>query len=431
VPSSPGNAATSNTRSSSHSLARTHADEDDGYLRFLTGWNLAVAKQMQGRLGVAEDALAELAADPWATGRHRYFAVRIYYTLGQVQRAQGRLSAALQTCRQELVLAAEGGRPAQPTAGVAHLGIAQALYERNELDATLDQAMRSVALSRQLGYAQWLVTSLTTLACIRQALGDQAGALEAIGEAERLVPSTVVDLFFPVAVQRARLLLAQGKVEDAARWCAERGLAVEDEPSYLREREHLVLARLLLAQDKPDQALTLLERHLEEAQTQRRRGSEIEILALQALALQAKGERERVVSILTHALTLAEPEGYVRTFVDEGPEMALLVSEVLEAQQRGQLHPPVPAHYLRKLLTALEQAASSATPPTAELPEPLSERELEVLTLIAAGKSNRRIAQELFITAGTVKTHIRNIYRKLDAHSRTQALVRARELNLR
>src|SRR5215216_1222052 len=410
--------------------ARAHLGEGDRYLRFFTSWNLAVVKQMQGRLGEAEDALAELAADPWASGRNPYVAVRTYYALGQVQRARGRLSAALSTCRQGLELATEAGRPALPAAGVAYVGVAEVLYERNELDAALDQAMRGVELSRQLGYAQWLVTSLTTLACIRQARGDQDGALKAIGEAERLVPSTVVNVFFPVAVQRARLLLAQGKVEDAARWCAERGLDVEDEPSYLREREHFVLARVLLAQGKVDQALRLLRWHLEEAQAQRRRGSEIEILKLQALALWEKDAKERAVSTLTQALILAEPEGYVRTFVDEGPEMALLVSEVLEAQLRGQLHPPVPAHYLRKLLTALEQAASSATPPTAELPEPLSERELEVLILIAAGKSNRRIAQELFVTAGTVKTHIRSIYRKLDAHSRTQALVRARELNL-
>jgi LuxR family transcriptional regulator, maltose regulon positive regulatory protein len=411
-------------------LARVSAGEGDWYLHFFTSWNLAVAKQMQGRLGEAEDALAELAADPWASGQNPYVAVRTYYALGQVQLTQGRLSAALQTFRQGLELATEAGRPALPAAGVAHVGVAEVLYERNELDAALGQAMRSVELCRQIGYAQWLVTSLTTLACIRQARGDQAGALEAIGEAERLVPSTVVDIFFPVGVQRARLLVAQGKVEDAARWCAERGLGVEDEPSYLREREHLVLARVLLAQGKVDQALRLLRWHLEEAQAQRRRGSEIEILMLQALALWERDAKERAVSTLTQALTLAEPEGYVRTFVDEGPEMALLVSEVLEAQQRGRLHPPVPAHYLRKLLTALEQAASSATLPTAELPEPLSERELEVLILIEAGKSNRRIAQELFITAGTVKTHIRSIYRKLNAHSRTQALVRAGELNL-
>src|SRR5215207_6844110 len=354
--------------------ARAHLGEGDRYLRFFNSWNLAVAKQMQGRLGEAEDALAELAADPWASGRHPYIAVRTYYALGQVQLTQGRLSAALQTFRQGLECATEAGRPALPAAGVAHVGVAEVLYERNELDPALGQAMRGVELCRQIGYAQWQVTSLTTLACIRQARGDQAGALEAIGEAERLVPSTVVDIFFPVAVQRARLLLAQGKVEDAARWCAERGLGVEDEPSYLREREHLVLARVLLAQGKVDQALRLLRWHLEEAQAQRRRGSEIEILMLQALALWERDAKERAVSTLTQALTLAEPEGYVRTFVDEGPEMALLVSEVLEAQQRGRLHPPdrPSAHYLRKLLAALEQAASGSVSPTPQLPEPLS-----------------------------------------------------------
>jgi LuxR family transcriptional regulator, maltose regulon positive regulatory protein len=148
--------------------------------------------------------------------------------------------------------------------------------------------------------------------------------------------------------------------------------------------------------------------------------------------LRGIGEKERAGSTLIHALTLAEPEGYVRTFVDEGPQMATLLSELLEAHQRRHLERPdhPSAHYTRKLLAVLEQATSGHTPPATRLPEPLSERELEVLQLIEAGKSNRRIAQELFVTAGTVKTHIRNIYRKLDVHSRTQALVRARELNL-
>jgi len=412
-------------------LARAHADEGDRYLRFFTSWNLAVAKQMQGRVGEAEDALAELAADPWATGLNRYFAVRTYYTLGQVQRARGRLSAALQTCQQGLELATEAGRPVLPAAGVAHVGIAEVLYERNELDPALDQAMRGVELCGQLGYAQWLVTGLAALARIRQALGDQAGALEAIGEGERLVPNpeTIVDIIFPVAVQRARLLLAQGDVEAAARWCAERGLGVEDEPSYLREREHLLLARVLLAQDESDQAFMLLEGLSEEAQAAGRGGSVIETLALQALTLQAKREKERAVSALTRVLALAEPEGYVRTFVDEGPAMATLLSEVLKVRQRGPLAPDIPAYYLRKLLAALDQDASHIAS-DAELPEPLSEREMEVLALLAAGKSNRQIAKELFVALSTVKTHIKNIYTKLDAHNRTQAVSRARELGL-
>jgi LuxR family maltose regulon positive regulatory protein len=315
---------------------------------------------------------------------------------------------------------------------VAHVGVAEVLHERNELDAALDHVTRGVALCRQLAYAQWLVTGLTALARIRQARGDQAGALEAIGEAERLVPNqeSLVDIIFPVAVQRARLLLAQGKVDDPARWSAERGLGVEDEPSYLRESEHLVLARVLLAQDKPDQALRLLKRLREEAQAAGGSGSEIEILTLQALALREKGEKEQAVSTLTQALALAEPEGYVRTFVDEGPQMVALLSEVLEAQQRGRLHPLVSAHYLRKLLAALERDASDAAPPGADLLEPLSDRELEVLALVDAGRTNQEIAEELFVAKSTVKTHIKNIYGKLDVRNRTQALVRARELGL-
>jgi LuxR family transcriptional regulator, maltose regulon positive regulatory protein len=148
------------------------------------------------------------------------------------------------------------------------MGLAEILCEQNMLDSALEHAAEGVALCRQLGYAQQLVTSLTVLAWIRQTRGDQDGALEVIGEAERLVPNpnVLADILFPVAVQRARLQLAQGKVVDAVRWCAERGLGVEDEPSYLHEREHLVLARVLLAEDKPDQTLRLLERLREAAE---------------------------------------------------------------------------------------------------------------------------------------------------------------------
>jgi LuxR family maltose regulon positive regulatory protein len=349
-----------------------------------------------------------------------------------VQRGQGRLGAALQTCQEALELAVGAGL--HVAAGVAHVGLAGILREQNELDAALEHATEGVALCRQLGYAQQLVTSLTVLAWIRQARGDQAGALEAIGEAERLVPNPnlPVDINSPLAVQRARLLLAQGKVDDAARWIAGRGLGVEDEPSYLREREYLVLARVLLASEacKPEQAHMLLERLLAAAEAARRTGSLIEILALEALALQAKGKKERAVSTLAQALALAEPEGYVRTFVDEGLPMAELLSEALEVRQRDSLNPSVPAHYLRKVLAALEQGVPSATLPGTELPEPLSERELEVLVLLAAGRSNRQIASELFVALSTVKTHIKNIYGKLDVRNRAQAVSRAKELNL-
>ncbi len=410
--------------------ALAQAGEDDRSLRYLSRWNLAVATLMQGRVGEAGDALADLVRDPWTSGPNRYFAVRACYTLSQVQRGQGRLGAALQTCQEALELAVGAGLRA--AAGVAHVGLAEILREQNELDGALEHATEGVALCRQLGYAQQLVTSLTVLAWIRQARGDQAGALGAIGEAERVLPSPemAVDLMFPVAVQRARLLLAQGEVSAAARWTAARGLGVEDEPSYLREREYLVLARVLLAQGKPDQALRLLARLREEAEAARRTGDLIEILTLQALALWERNKREQAVGTLTQALAVAEPEGYVRTFVDEGAAMGDLLSAVLEARQGG--HPDatrIPARYLAKLLAILAQ--ESAAPGVGErFSEPLSERELEVLALVAAGKSNGEIASSLFVSLSTVKTHINNLYRKLGARSRTQAIARARELDL-
>jgi LuxR family maltose regulon positive regulatory protein len=159
-------------------------------------------------------------------------------------------------------------------------------------------------------------------------------------------------------------------------------------------------------------------------------GGLIEILALQALVLWAKNYKEQAVSTLIRAVALAEPEGYVRTIVDEGPAMAELLSATLEARQRGRLDSPVSTHYIRRLLVATERDAAKVVQPATEVPEPLSERELEVLVLIAAGKRNPEIARELFIVLSTVKTHVQNIYRKLGARNRAQAVSRAGELNL-
>ena len=230
------------------------------------------------------------------------------------------------------------------------------------------------------------------------------------------------------AVWKARLYLMMGDLASASSE-QERASSVGEVRPYSRDSERIILARLLRARNEPGEALRLLAQlHA----TTRMAPRTIETLALQALALHAIGQREEAAITLAEALALAEPEGYVRTFVDEGPEMAELLSGVLVAQRSGHLYSSgrVPLHYLRKLLAALERDSAPATPPTAGLPEPLSERELEVLALIAVGKSNRSIASELFISVGTVKTHLNNLYRKLDAHSRTQALARARDLNL-
>ena len=158
----------------------------------------------------------------------------------------------------------------------------------------------------------------------------------------------------------------------------------------------------------------------------------VEILTLTALALWASNEKALAVDAMADALELAAPEGYVRTFVDEGRPMVTLLTEVLESRRAGRPVRPrrFPARYPRRLLTALERDQARAATSAAKPPGPLSERELEVLRLIASGKSNRRIAEDLFVSMATVKTHTNNLYRKLDARSRTQALARAKELEL-
>jgi LuxR family transcriptional regulator, maltose regulon positive regulatory protein len=411
-----------------HGLARAGAD--DRYLRYLARWHLAVGTLLQGRVTDAEAALAELAADPWAAGADRYFAVRARYTLGRCQRAQGRLGAALRSCQQALELAVEPSRRPLPAAGMAHVGLAEVLYEQGELDAAHQHASQGVGLCRQLGYPLPLVAGLTILAWIRQAQGDAAGALAAIGEAERVqVSPAVVALFNPVPVLWARLALARGEVAEAAHWVTQRGLALNDQPNYPREAEYLVLARVLLAEDPPGRAVGLLERLRELAVAQGRTGSVIEVGALQALALDTVGEEAGALAALAEALALAATEGYVRVFVDEGAPMARLLGILATASATGKAVAAthVPAAYLRRLLHAFDQAGVAVP---SGLVVPLSGRELEVLALLGAGTPNQAIAEELVISLHTVKRHVTHIFDKLGATNRTQAVTRARELGL-
>jgi LuxR family transcriptional regulator, maltose regulon positive regulatory protein len=382
----------------------------------ITRVHLAQAEWLHGRLAEAERAFASSIAQGRAAGE-RFLAVRVSELLGHVQRAQGRLGAALATHQQALEMTAAPGRPVPPAAGIGHVGMAEMLYERDELQAALNQAIQGLGLCRQLGYGRLLVTGLAILAWIRQAQGDAPAALEAIAEAERVQLSpAVVGLLNPAPALLARLALAQGEVADAARWVQERGLGIEDEPSYPREREYLALARVLLAQDRPDQALGLLERLHALAAAQQRTGSLIEIRALQALALTDNGDERGALDALAEALVLAAPDH----------------------RQRVAAAGHVPPDYLTRLLAAFPPAAAripqppgraGAGPPPG-LVEPLSERELEVLQLLAVGRSNQQIAQELVVALDTAKKHVSHILDKLGVANRTQAVARARELEL-
>jgi LuxR family maltose regulon positive regulatory protein len=393
---------------------------------------LAMAEWLRGRPAEAERAFAssiagwQAAGQPTLTAWHRYL-------LAQVQRAQGRLDTAIQTYEQALRATAVPGRPPAPTVGLVYVGLAEVAYQRNELDSALRYVTEGIALERQFLPGTSPTAGLVTLAWIRQAAGDPAGALEAIGEAEHASPTTA-GVLNPVPAQRARLLLAQGDVAAAARWADEAGLHAGDELRYPREPEYLVLARVLLAQQHPAEALALLDRLYAAAVAQGRVGSVIEAGALRALALAASPDADDAVVALADVLTLACPRGYVRVFADEGPPMAALLTRLIAAQRAGsgfQAAASVPLGYLARLRSAF--GAEPAAPHTAAVPgliDPLTSRELEVLQMLAAGKSNQAIAGELVVTLDTVKKHVSHLLGKLGAANRTEAVTRARELGL-
>ena len=408
--------------------------EGERLLDSVARWQLAIAAWLGGRLAEAERALVDGIAGWHAAGLLAVAASSVY-ELCQVQRARGRLDAAVQACQQALEVTVVPGRPPRAAAGPAYVGLGELAYERNEMEIALQHVTEGIALCRQWVYTTQLAAGLVTLAWIRQAAGDPAGALDAIGEAVRVAPGPP-GLFNPVPAQRARLLLAQGDLAAAAHWTKECGLDADDEPDYGREPGHLLLARVLLAQGLPGQALALLDRLYAAAVTQDRIGSVIEAGALRALALAASGEESGAVAALADALTLACPQGYVRIFVDEGKPMAALLGRLITAQRAGQAAMEAPLGCLARLRRAFDSGPAMPVPrrlATGVVPglvEALTERELEVLAMLAAGRSNQAVATELVVTIDTVKKHVSHILDKLGTANRTEAVARARELGL-
>jgi LuxR family maltose regulon positive regulatory protein len=414
--------------------AQAELDEDEWLLDAIARWQLAVADWLRGRLEEAEGAFVSVIARCRPVGE-RGIAAASCHLLGQVQLAQGRPDAALVTYEQTLEITAPPGRPAMPASGIAFVGQAEVAYQRNELDVAREHITEGIARCRQLNYTQPLATGLATLAWIRQASDDPVGAREAMERAGRAVPDpAVVSVFNPAPAERARLLLAQGDLAAAARWTQQRRLVPDDEPRYPREREYLVLARVLLAQNRPGPALALLDRTLLAAAAQGRTGSVIEIKALRALALAASGSEDSAVGTLAEALALACPLGYVRVFADEGAPMSALLTRLVAAQRAEPgLARGVPLDCLARLRRAFGETGHlrpSRGAPVPGLVEQLTAREREVLALLAAGTPNPRIAEELVVTVDTVKKHVSHLLGKLGAANRTEAVVRARRLGL-
>jgi LuxR family maltose regulon positive regulatory protein len=394
---------------------------------------LAMAEWLHGRLAAAAEAF-ESSIGWWRQEGQVTTTAWGYYCLARLHRGQGRLDAAAATCERALEAAGQPGPRLRPAAGPALVGLGEVAYQRDHLDRALEYVNQGITLCRQFVHTPPLAAGLVTLAWIRQAAGDRRGARDAMAEAESVSPGPA-GLLNPVPAQRARLLLAQGDVAWAARWTGACGLGPGDPPEYPREPGHLVLARLLLAQARADLALPLLDRLETAAAGQQRAGSLIEIRAIRAMALAALGDEAGAIAALTSALNLGCPQGYVRVFADEGPAMAAILGRLVPAQRSDQRVARIPLACLARLQRAFgdgQPAAggTAADPRAPRLVEQLTGRELEVLAMLAAGRSNQGIASHLVISLDTVKKHVSHLMGKLGAVNRTEAVARGRELGL-
>jgi LuxR family transcriptional regulator, maltose regulon positive regulatory protein len=345
--------------------------------------------------------------------------------LADIRLAQGRPDEAMRTYEQALQLAGDQGGPVLRGTADIYVGMSEIHRERDDVATATHLLLRSQELGEHAGLPQNRYRWRVAMARIRDAEGDPAGALDLLNEAERLYAGDFFPNVRPIPAIKARVQVAQGALSEALGWVRERGLSADDDLSYLREFEHITLARVLLAGDatehNPHDAMRLLERLLRAAEEGERTRSVIEVLVLQALAHASRENLPVALAALERALALAEPAGYVRTFVDEGAPMAALL--------RAMAKPGVAASYVGRLLAAF---ADTDADPTVQsgLIDPLSERELEVLRLLATDLDGPDIARTLFVSLNTMRTHTKNIYAKLAVNNRRAAVRRAEELDL-
>jgi LuxR family maltose regulon positive regulatory protein len=354
-------------------------------------------------------------------------------------RAQGRLQQTIDLCRQQLEYADEHGLSQTSVAGCFLAQWGEVLAELNDLDGALERATKGAELTEGSDLVLLSYSHLCLIAVL-VARGDLAAAEEVVQKLEQLTREHDLPAYItnPTAAWRATLWLLQGNLEAASQWVCERALDPDQEPDLMRRIEYGILVRVWLAQGNLDDASRLLRRLVDAVERGERIPTTIEVLNLQALVFQAQGEHNRALDALSKALALAEPGGFIRTFVGAGPPMARLLQEALRRNVTGGASPA----YVRRLLAAFPLArpepaaeAERPAPPRAgpsrpDLIEPLSEREIEVLELISEGLTNPEIAARLYLALNTVKAHTRNIYGKLGVHNRTQAVARARALGV-
>ncbi|MEM7344990.1 MAG: LuxR C-terminal-related transcriptional regulator, partial [Chloroflexota bacterium] len=356
-------------------------------------------------------------------------AISVAFTLAEMQIAQGDLNQAEQTIQQSLTLAKSQGEP--PLLGTSDLYRVGAYlaWERGDQETAEHHLIMAADLGKQAAFANWPYRLYLTQAQMEQGRSNFAEALARLAEAESAYIETPIPMTRSISALRANLWIVEGDLDKAQNRVRQQTVAATDELSYLREFDHITLARLFLAQYQQtrnaqllEEATQLLTRLLTAAEAANRWGSVLDILTLQALLHAADNDISAALTPLGRALTLAEPHGYVRHFVDEGPLMVTL----LQAAHKAGIASP----YVSRLLTELNEAEHKTAKAAQPLIDPLSERELEILALIAAGLKNKEIADQLFISLNTVLYHIKNIYGKLGVNKRALAISKAKDLGL-
>ncbi len=383
----------------------------------------------QGQMAAARKARSDALVTGTASG-DPHLIILVNSRLAEILRQQGELQQVTDICERQWEIANESGISDSAVVGWL-LGIwGETLAELNKLDRAIDQAKKGVKLAERGGDILHLVASNMCLIRVLFSSGDITGAEDVIRAMEKTAREFDIPLWTSrqLSAWQARIWLAQDKLEIASQWIGERELDLEADSTYLYEMEYIVLARILMAQGHFDEAVRLLQRLIESAEAGGRHSSVIELRILQALAAQSGGDTALAMSILEQALTLTEVGGFIRIFVDEGPPMARLLYEALS---QG-IHPD----YVRRLLAAFpssEPEQAGVVPNQGsefEWVEPLSERELEVLQLLAEGLKNREISAKLYLSLNTIKVHNRNIFSKLGVNNRTKAIAQARALGL-
>jgi LuxR family maltose regulon positive regulatory protein len=409
--------------------ALEHLPEEDLSWRGIAAMALGDSHYIDGDMNAANDALSEAIRISRVAG-NVYITAYTSIKLAIVLQYQGRLLQALNTCRELMAFLNSNGLSQSALAGLVQAQWGEILWDLDDIDRALQLTTKGIEINQYEIDVTNLVWAHLVLVKLLYAKTDLTGAMETILRLEEIereshVPPWIVSR---VAAWKAKIWLKAGNKDALHQWVQERLLSTDDALLFVREVEYLVLARILILRGELEDAVNLVERLIERAQAGGRVTRQIEMLLVLALAVKEQGDADKAMATLSKALSLAEQGGHLRIFVNEGPPMAHLLYEALRRE--------IAPDYVRRLLGAFpnaepEQAVPPiATPGPGELVEPLSERELEVLQLVAIGLTNSEIASRLFLSVNTVKAHTRNIYGKLGVHNRTQAVTRARALGV-